>query len=318
MQTRQLGTSDLAITPIGFGTWAIGGGDWLYGWGPQDDQDSIGAINRAVDLGINWIDTAPVYGLGRAEEVVARALHGRSDKPLIFTKCTRLWDGSGNIYGSQKAETIRREVEDSLRRLRVDVIDLYQIHWPDPDEDLEEGWTTLAELQQEQKVRYIGLSNADVRQMRRLQSIAPITSLQPPYAILNRGIEDEILDFCSENAIGVIVYSPMMFGLLAGKMTRERVASLPDNDWRRNHPDFQEPRLSRNLELVELLREIGNQYGRSPGEVAIAWTLRHPAVTGAIVGGRRPDQVDGIIGAGDFRLNQAEIDEIESFLQKHP
>lgn len=316
MEKRQLGNSDLNITPIGFGTWAIGGSGWQFAWGEQNDKESIEAINRALDLGMNWIDTAPVYGLGHAEEVVAEALKGRSEKPYIFTKCTRLWDDQRIIYASLKANTIRKEAEDSLRRLKVDVIDLYQIHWPDPEEDIEEAWETMAQLQQEQKVRYIGVSNFNVEQMRRCQAIAPVTSLQPPYAMLNRDIEGDILDFCKTQNIGVLAYSPMMFGLLAGKMTRERVEKFPQDDWRRNHPAFQEPQLSRNLELVELLRRIGAAHDRSPGEVAIAWVLRHPAVTVAIVGGRRASQVDGIIGAGEFRLNDEEIDEIETFLQK--
>ncbi len=316
MQLQQLGTSDLHITPVGFGTWAIGGGGWSYAWGPQDDNESIAAINAALDLGMNWIDTAPVYGLGHAEEIVAKALQGRSDQPLIFTKCTRLWDEQGNIYASLKAKDIRREVEDSLRRLKIDVIDLYQVHWPDPEVDIEACWTTMAELQHKQKVRYIGVSNFSVAQMQRAQRIAPITSLQPPYSMLHRDIEHDILGFCKEQSIGVIVYSPMAAGLLAGTMTRERVATFPQDDWRRNNPDFQEPNLSRTLELVELLRDIGKPYGRSPGEVAIAWTLRHDAVTAAIVGGRRPSQVEGIIGAETFRLQEDEIAQIEHFLSQ--
>jgi aryl-alcohol dehydrogenase-like predicted oxidoreductase len=316
MQTQQLGTSNLTITTLGFGTWAIGGAGWSYAWGPQDDNESIAAINRALDLGMNWIDTAAVYGMGHAEEIVAQAIRDRSDKPLIFTKCTRLWTATGDVYANLKADSIRREVEDSLRRLKLDVLDLYQIHWPDPEEDIEEAWTTLAELQQEHKVRYIGVSNFNVSQMKRAQTIAPITSLQPPYSLINRSIEPEILDYCLEQNIGVIVYSPMMSGLLTGAMTRERLASMPKDDWRLKHPSFQEPQLTRNLELVELLKAIGQPYGRSPGEVAIAWTLRHPAVTAAIVGGRRASQVDGIIGAADFRLNEEELAKIATFLQQ--
>lgn len=312
MQTRQLGTSDMAITPLGFGTWAIGGGHWSFGWGPQDDKESIAAIQRALDLGMNWIDTAAVYGLGHAEEIVAQALKGRTERPYIFTKCTRTWDENGTIIGSLKAEVIRREIEDSLRRLQVDVVDLYQIHWPDPDPDIEEAWETLAQLQAEGKVRYIGVSNFNAEQMRRAQKIAPITSLQPPYSIIDRRIEGDILDFCHEQNVGVIVYSPMASGLLTGKMTHARVAQLPENDWRRNNPQFKEPKLTQNLQLVERLREIGGRHDCSPGEVAIAWTLRHPAVTGAIVGGRNPEQVEGIIGAGAIRLNQSDFDEIEA------
>ena len=311
MQTRQLGKTDLYITPIGFGTWAVGGGQWAGGWGPQDDQQSIAAINRALDLGINWIDTAPAYGLGRAEQVVARALKGRSERPYIFTKCAIRWHPDRSLYNSLTAQSVREEVENSLRRLETDVIDLYQIHWPDPEPEIEEGWATLAELKQEGKVRFIGVSNFNVEQMRRVAAIAPIDTLQPPYSLIKRDIEQEILPFAERQRIGVIVYSPMMSGLLTGKMTRERVANFPEDDWRRNDPEFQEPRLSQNLDLVERLRAIGERHGRSPGEVAIAWTLGHPAVTGAIVGGRRPEQVDGIIGAAEFRLSEAEVAEIE-------
>ncbi|ACZ42229.1 aldo/keto reductase [Thermobaculum terrenum ATCC BAA-798] len=314
MDTRRLGNTDMMITPIGFGAWAIGGGGWASGWGPQDDNESIAAIHKALDLGINWIDTAAVYGLGHSEEVVARALDGISDRPYIFTKCGLVWDESGRISNSLKRDSIRRELEASLRRLRVEVIDLYQIHWPNPDEDIEEGWSTLAELQQEGKVRYIGVSNFSVEQMQRAMRIAPISSLQPPYNLLNRSIEKEILPFCQEHNIGVIAYSPMASGLLTGKVTAEWVRNLPDDDWRKRSPEFNEPRLSRNLKLVEKLREIGSRHGKSPAEVAIAWVLRHPAVTGAIVGARRPDQVEGIIGAADFRLSQEELDEIEQFL----
>jgi aryl-alcohol dehydrogenase-like predicted oxidoreductase len=315
MQKQQLGTSDLLITPLGFGTWAIGGSGWQYAWGPQDDKDSIAAIHRALDYGINWIDTAAVYGLGHAEEVIAQALRGRAEKPYIFTKCTRLWNDKGEVYGHMKTQSIRQEVEASLRRLNVDVIDLYQLHWPDPEEDIEEAWTTLSELKEEQKVRHIGVSNFSVEQMRRIQVINPITSLQPPYSLLNRTIEADILSFCQQHSIGIIVYSPMMSGLLSGAMTHERVKLLPEDDWRRLHPEFQEPRLSRNLDLVGLLRRIGDTHGRTPAEVAIAWTLRHSAVNAAIVGGRRPDQVDGFIGAAEFRLSDEELEQIDQFLQ---
>lgn len=318
MQTRQLGTSDLHITPIGLGTWAIGGSGWAFAWGKQDDQESLAAINQALDMGINWIDTAPIYGLGHSEEIVAQAVHGRSEKPYIFTKCGLLWDNKGIPVGSLKRETIRKEVEDSLRRLRVDVIDLYQIHWPNPDPDVEEGWTTLAKLKEEGKVRNIGVSNFNAEQLRRAQAIAPITSLQPPYSLLNRGIEEDIIGYCEANSIGIIAYSPMGLGLLTGAMTRERIANFPPDDHRRNRTEFQEPQLSRNLKLVELLRDIGERHGRPPTEVAIAWVLRLRPITGAIVGARRPAQVDGFIGAGTFRLSEDEIGEIEEFIQKNP
>ena len=315
MQTRRLGNSDLLITPVGFGSWAVGGGGWVFGWGSQDDAQSIAAIRRALELGMNWIDTAAVYGLGHSEEIVAKAVDGFSERPYIFTKCSLVWDSEGTITHSLKRASIRKEVEDSLKRLRVEAIDLYQIHWPDPDEEIEEGWTTLAELKREGKVRYIGVSNFDVAQMKRAQAIAPIDSLQPPYSLIHPEVENEILPFCEANNIGVIVYSPMMSGLLSGRMTRERIAAFPEDDWRSKSADFQEPRLSRNLELGELLRDIGSRHGRSAGEVAIAWTLRLNAVTGAIVGGRGPEQVEGIIGAGTFRLSDAEISEIDAFAQ---
>jgi len=318
MQTKQLGNSELHITPIGFGAWAIGGGGWAFGWGAQDDQESIEAIARALDLGVNWIDTAAIYGLGHSEEVVAKALKGRSNRPYIFTKCSMIWDEKGEIGRSLKADSVRREVEASLRRLDIETIDLYQIHWPNPESDIEEGWTTLAKLKDEGKVRYIGVSNFNVEQLKRIQEIAPVTSLQPPYSLVKPDVENEILPFCQENNIGVIVYSPMQSGLLTGKMTPERVANLPDDDWRRNSGEFQEPRLSRNLKLVEVLQDIGKQHDRSPGEVAIAWTLNNPAVTAAIVGARNPKQVEGIIAAGEFRLNQQELDQIGAFLGENP
>ncbi len=317
MKTRQLGNTDLHITPIGFGSWAVGGGGYQFGWGPQDDEQSIAAINHALDLGINWIDTAAVYGLGHAEEIVARSLKGRAERPYIFTKCERVWNEHGEISGSLKAQSIRRECENSLRRLQVDIIDLYQIHWPDPDPEIEEGWATMAELKKEGKVRYIGVSNFNVSQMRRAMEIAPISSLQPPFSLINRDIEKDILPFCQEHNIGVIVYSPMASGLLTGSMTRERIARLPDDDWRKLDPEFQEPRLSNNLGLVEKLNEIAFVHNVTPGVVAIAWTLQHTGVTGAIVGARSPEQVDGIIPAAEFRLTDSETVRIEEFFKEH-
>ena len=314
MHTRRLGTSDLQISAIGIGAWAIGGGGWQGSMGPHDESGSIPAIHAALDHGINWIDTAALYGLGHSEEVVARALQGRSPRPLVFTKCERVWDSSGKIGASLKADSICRECEGSLRRLNTDVIDLYQIHWPEPDEDIEEGWSTLVRLKEEGKVRHIGVSNFSVAQMQRAQAIAPITSLQPPYSIVTREIEDNILPFAKANNIGVIVYSPMSAGLLTGAMTRERAANFAAEDWRRNLPNFQEPLLSRNLKLVELLRELGARHGRTPGEVAIAWTLNNSAVTGAIVGVRSPKQVSGVVGALEFRLSPGEVTEIETAL----
>mgnify|MGYP000041235850 CR=1 FL=1 len=314
MQKRRLGHSDLDITPLGIGAWAMGGGDWAFSWGPQDDNDSIGAIHAALDAGWNWIDTAPVYGLGHAEQVLGQALQGRSSKPYIFTKCGRVWNEQRQIQKSLKRDSIRRECEDSLRRLQVDVIDLYQIHWPEPDEDIEQGWETLARLKEEGKVRWIGVSNFSLAQLKRAQAIAPICSLQPPYNLLAREIESEILPYCAENNIGILCYSPMHSGLLSGRMTRERIQAMPDDDHRRRRPQFNEPLLTRNLALVELLRQVGAAHGRTPGEVAIAWTLRRPEVTASIVGLRNADQLEGVRGAMEFRLSAEEIARIESAL----
>ena len=322
MEKRRLGNTDLEITPIGLGAWAMGGGDWIFGWGPQEDEESISAIRHAIDLGINWIDTAAVYGLGHSEEVVARALADipHRERPLVFTKCSLVWDDKGNVSHCLKRDSIRREMEESLRRLRVETIDLYQVHWPgfppgSESPDLEEGWRTLAELKQEGKARFIGVSNCNAGQMESAGRTGPVHSLQPPYSMLARGIESEVLAYCAAHTIGVIVYSPMHAGLLSGTMTRERVASMPKNDWRVNfNPEFREPRLTRNLEIVEKLRAIAARHGRSPGEVAIAWTLRLSAVTAAIVGARRPSQVDGFVGATEFRLSDIELTEIEKIL----
>lgn len=321
MKTKKLGNSEIEITPIGFGAWAIGGGDYVFGWGPQDDDDSIAAIQHAVNSGINWIDTAAVYGLGHSETIVGRALKnlGSSQRPYIFTKCSLVWDENRNVTHELKSDSIRREIEGSLRRLDIDVIDLYQIHWPrltpnDPDDDIEEGWQTLVDLKNDGKVRHIGVSNFSVPQLERVGKIAPVTSLQPPYSAVRRDIEAELLPYCLANNIGVIVYSPMQSGLLTGKMTRERIANFPDDDFRKKSDHFREPDLTRNLEVAGLLGEIGARHGLSAGAIAIAWTLRQEAVTGAIVGARRPDQIDGIIGAGEFRLSSDEIDEIEKKL----
>jgi aryl-alcohol dehydrogenase-like predicted oxidoreductase len=310
MKTKQLGKSDLSITPIGFGAWAIGGSGWEFGWGEQDDKQSVAAIHRALELGINWIDTAAVYGMGHSEEVVALALRTWSGpRPYVFTKCGLRWDDQGYVHRSLNPASIRQECEDSLRRLKIDVIDLYQIHWP--TEELEEGWSAMVRLQKEGKVRWIGVSNFNVGEMRRAQAIAPITSLQPPYSLVRREIEHEILPYCRSEEFGVIVYSPMASGLLTGAMTRERVDALSLSDWRSRDVEFQEPRLSKNLALVERLREIGERHGRPPGQIAIAWTLRNPAVTGAIVGARNAKQVEENIGAANLRLTDEEIAEIE-------
>jgi aryl-alcohol dehydrogenase-like predicted oxidoreductase len=310
------------ITRVGLGAWAIGGGDYAFGWGPQDDAESIATIEHAVASGINWIDTAAIYGLGRSEEVVGQALKNiaPSDRPYVFTKCSLVWNEDREISHNLKADSIRAEVDKSLQRLDVDTIDLYQIHWPQftpesPDDDIEEGWATLREIKDSGKVRWIGVSNFSVAQLEWIRKISPVTSLQPPYSAIRRDIEDEILPFCEAHNIGTIVYSPMQSGLLTGKMTRERVANFPDDDFRKRSKYFQEPELTRNLTLASLFTQIGKRHGLTAGAVAIAWTLRHPAVTGAIVGARRPDQIDGIIGAGDFRLSDSELAEIEKALR---
>jgi aryl-alcohol dehydrogenase-like predicted oxidoreductase len=317
MEKKKLGNSDLRITPVGFGSWAAGG-PWEFGWGPQDDEASIAAIHRALDLGVNWIDTAAVYGLGHSEEVVARALRGRSTRPYLFTKCSLVWGAERKVSSSLRQASVRSECEASLRRLQVEAIDLYQIHWPNPDAEIEEGWGELVRLKQEGKVRFIGVSNFDVGQLRRAEAIAKVTSLQPPYSAVRRGAEKELLPFCQEQGIGTIVYSPMQAGLLSGGFSRERVAALAPDDWRRRNPDFQEPRLARNLALQALLGHIGSRHGHAAGVVAIAWALRHPAVTGAIVGARRAEQVDGFIAAMDFRLSPEEQGEISTFLVANP
>ncbi len=303
----------MEISPIGIGAWAMGGGGWTFAWGPQDDAQSITAIHAALDRGVNWIDTAAIYGLGHSEEVVGRALEGRPHRPYIFTKCSLVWNDKREISNSLKSESIRRECEASLRRLHVDVIDLYQIHWPNPDPDIEEGWATLAQLKQEGKIRWAGVSNFNSRQMDRCRRFAPITSLQPPYSAISPEAEEDVLPYCQKHGIGVIVYSPMKSGLLSGKMTKQRVANFPADDFRKRAVNFQEPHLSRNLDLAEMMGRIGARHNRSTGEVAIAWTLRHPAVTAAIVGFRSPEQVTGVIGAMDFRLTPREIEEIAEF-----
>lgn len=319
MQTRRLGNSDLNITAVGFGAWAIGGGGWAFAWGAQDDADSVATIREAIDLGINWIDTAAVYGLGHSEEVVAKALEGVAKRPYVFTKCARVWDENRQIGKRLTAASIRSECEASLKRLKVDVIDLYQIHWPEPPEDIDEGWQTLVKLKEEGKIRWTGVSNFSTEQMAQVSKFGPITSLQPPYSMIRPEIEKAELPYCQTHHIGVLAYSPMASGLLTGAMTRERVAALPPDDWRKEkNRHYQEPLLTRNLNLVELLKAIGLRSGRTSGEVAVAWVLRHPAVTGAIVGARKPGQLKELIGAADWRLTLAEIDEIDGFLKANP
>jgi len=324
MTLRTLGQSNLRITPIGIGAWAIGGGKWEFAWGAQDDSESIAAIHAGLDRGMNWIDTAAVYGLGHSETVVGRAIKGLQMRPYVFTKCSLVWDESGNISHNLQAASIRREAESSLKRLGVDTIDLYQIHWPawrgGPESaspgSIEEAVGALAKLMAEGKIRHIGVSNFNAQQMQRALRVAPVTSLQPPYSLLATDVESSILPFALDHNIGVIVYSPMASGLLSGAMTRERIAALPEDDWRKHSPNFQEPLLSRNLRLVERLRAIGQRHYATPGEVAIAWTLRNPAATGAIIGVRSAQQANGIAGAADLKLSANDILVIEQALTR--
>ena len=316
MQTRILGNSDMAITRIGLGAWAIGG-QWAWGWGAQDDRESIATIHAALDSGINWIDTAPVYGLGHSETVVGKAIQERSEKPYIFTKCSLVWDDEKNIVSRLDKTSVKKECEDSLKRLGVDCIDLYQVHWPNPAEDIETGFEAMAELRAEGKIRYAGVSNFSVEQMERVRPICPVTSLQPPYSLVFPQVEEEILPYCLENEIGVINYSPMASGLLTGKMTRERLAGLAEDDWRRKSEHFTEPQLSRNLALVDVLRTIAEEQGCTVGEAAIAWTLLNPAITGAIVGLRKPGQVEGVIHAGEIGLSPDQAARLSMFLAEN-
>jgi aryl-alcohol dehydrogenase-like predicted oxidoreductase len=300
VKTAALGNTGFEITRIGFGAWAIGGGDWEFGWGAQEDEESIAAIHLALERGVNWIDTAAAYGFGHSEEVVGRALEGMTDRPHVFTKCSLLEGPDRTVVHSLGRDSVLREAEASLERLRTDAIDLYQIHWPDPDRDIEEGWAALAELKEQGMVRHIGVSNFDVEQLERVQQIAPVETLQPPYSLIEREAEAELLPFAEREGIGVIVYSPMGSGLLTGRMTRERIEAMPENDWRKRDPSFQEPELSRHLQLVERLRVVADRHHTTPGAVAVAWTLQNPAVDGAIVGFRRPDQVDAILAGAEL------------------
>ena len=316
MKLRKLGRSDLHLTPVGLGTWAMGGGDWKFGWGPQDDAQSIRTIHEAVDLGINWLDTAPVYGLGHCEDVVGRALRElKGRRPILSTKCERCWDEERQIIPRLKRASIRREIEDSLRRLGVDAIDMYQIHWPQPDEDIEEGWSAIAELVQEGKVRWAGVSNFNVAQLKRIQPIHPVAFLQPPYSMLNRGIEAELIPYCEAHDIGIIPYSPMQKGLLSGKVTQAWVDALPVSDHRRADPQFNEPLLARNITLNGGLRTIASHLGTTPAELAIAWVLRQPRVTSAIVGARKPGQIAETIGGGRLTIPADALTEIERLLK---
>jgi aryl-alcohol dehydrogenase-like predicted oxidoreductase len=315
MQTRKLGYSELYLTTIGLGTWAMGGGDWKFGWGPQDDMASVKAIHAALDLGINWIDTAAIYGHGHAEEVVGSAIKGIRDEVIIATKCGRVWEGDSREIGkSLRTESIKREVEASLKRLDIETIDLYQIHWPEPDEEIEEGWAAMAQLVKEGKVRYVGVSNFNLEQLKRAQAIHPITSLQPPYSMFRREIEEEIMPYCNTNEIGIIAYSPMQAGLLTGKFTKERAMALPDSDWRSKHPFFREPQLSVNLETIKRLNQIAIEENISLSQLSLAWVLRNKEMTSAIVGARNPEQIEETAKASELKLTGTNIEAIEKIL----
>jgi aryl-alcohol dehydrogenase-like predicted oxidoreductase len=316
MQTRTLGNSGLRLTPIGLGTWAMGGGDWKFGWGPQDDKESIAAIHAALDAGVNWIDTAAIYGHGRSEQIVGEAIRGRRDSILIATKCGRVWEGDSREIGkSLTRESILREVDASLRRLGIDVIDLYQIHWPEPDEQVEEGWATVADLVKAGKVRFGGVCNFNLSQLKRAQAIHPIASLQPPYSMLKREIEDEIVPWCRANGVGILAYSPMQAGLLTGAFTSARVASLSPQDWRSRHPLFMEPQLSVNLRFVDRLRTIATKMGISVSQLALAWVLRLPEITSAIAGARNASQIQETVRAGRISMPVTVAAEIDDLLQ---
>jgi aryl-alcohol dehydrogenase-like predicted oxidoreductase len=314
LRTASFGTTGMQITRIGFGAWAIGGGGWEFGWGPQQDADSVKAIEHALDLGVNWIDTAAAYGFGHSEEVVGRALAavGAEHRPYVFTKCSLLEGPDRRVVHSLKRDSVLREAEASVKRLGGEPIDLYQIHWPNPLADIEEGWSALAELKEQGLVRHIGVSNFNADQLNRIRSIAPVETLQPPYSLVERSVEQEILPYAEAAGMGVIVYSPMGSGLLTGAMTRERIAGLAEDDWRKHDERFNEPELSRHLALVGRLESVAARHGTGPGAVAVAWTLRNPAVTAAIVGFRRADQVDPLIAAAGLELTPADIAEINT------
>ena len=316
MQKRQLGNSDLQLTTVGLGAWAIGGGDWAFGWGPQDDAQSVRAIQRALDLGINWIDTAAIYGLGHSEEVVARALEGRGGEVIVATKCGLRWRDNGSVYGCLRADSVRQEVEDSLRRLKLEAIDLYQVHWPNPDAEIEEGWAVMPDLVKEGKIRHAGVSNFSVEQMRRAQAIFPITSLQPPYSMIDRAVELELLPFCAEHGVGVVAYSPLQCGLLTGAFDQRRLGQLPKSDWRRKNPCFKQPLFAKIVKLVKGLRPVAEANEQTMARLAIAWVLRRPEVTAAIVGARGPDQIEETAPAGDWVLGPDLLAEVKAIMEQ--
>ncbi len=317
MKKRKLGNTDLELTTVGFGTWATGGTGWAFSWGPQDDEYSVKAIQKAMEMGINWIDTAAVYGLGHAEEVVAKAIEGKRDKIILATKCSLTWDENKRIAGVLKKQSIRNECEQSLKRLNTDYIDLYQIHWPNPQKDIEEGWTELVKLKEEGKIRFAGVSNFNVSQMKKIKKHGPIASLQPPYSMLKRDIERDILPYCKSENIGVVAYSPLQVGLLTGKFKQDSVKKLDDEDWRKTKSaHFFEPLYSINLKFVESLKPLAQKYSRTIAQLAIAWVLRREEVTSAIVGARKPSQIEETALAADFEIPKATLANIEKLLKE--
>ena len=322
LPTRPLGSSGLDITTVGFGAWAIGGGGWAFGWGPQDDADSLAAMHRALELGISWIDTAAVYGLGHSEELVGRLLRDlpSGDRPLVFTKCGLVWDEHDRMKEARRVlrpDSIRKECEASLRRLGIERIDLYQFHRPDETgTPVEDSWHAMVRLVEEGKVRAAGVSNFDAARLERCEAIRHVDSLQPPFSLIRRDVAAREIPWCAEHDTGVIVYSPMQTGLLTDSFTAARVAAMAQDDWRRHGPEFQEPNLSRNLALRDALRPIARRHGTTVSAVAVAWTLAWPGVTAAIVGARTPAQVDGWIGAATLELTAADLDEIAAAIAR--
>jgi aryl-alcohol dehydrogenase-like predicted oxidoreductase len=312
LKINKLGFSDLHLSEIGFGAWAVGGGGYAFGWGHQDDDQSIASIHKALDLGVNWIDTAAIYGLGHSEEVVGKAINGIRDEVIIATKCSAVWDEKRIVSSSLKADNVISECEKSLKRMNIDCIDLYQIHSPSDEKHIEDGWNAIYQLIKDGKVRYGGVSNFKVSHFERIQSTNPIASSQPPYSILRRnGENDGTFDFCEKNKIGIVAYSPMQAGLLTGSFDMSRVA---DDDWRKGAKEYKEPNLGINLDFVEELREIANHYNKTVAQLAIAWVLRDDRVTSAIIGTRNPKQIEQTVGGAGWKIEQDDLDQIDSLL----
>jgi aryl-alcohol dehydrogenase-like predicted oxidoreductase len=322
LPTRSLGSSGLEITTVGFGAWAVGGGGWAFGWGPQDDDASLGAMRRALELGVNWIDTAAVYGLGHSEEVVGRLLRDlpADQRPFVFTKCGLVWDEADRMAPPRRvlrSDSILTEVEASLRRLGVERVDLYQFHWSDETgTPVEDSWATMARLVEAGKVRAIGVSNFDVALLQRCEGVRHVDSLQPPFSMIRRNVAAREISWCAEHGTGVICYSPMQSGILTDSFDATRVAALAADDWRRNASEFQRPQLDRNLALRDALRPIARRHGTTVSAVAVAWTLAWPGVTGAIVGARSPQQVEGWVGAATLDLPAADLEEIAAAIER--